>query len=330
MIVFLATLIASAAFAGGKTTSISGQTEVNVLGTLAAEQADLRSELEATRKELADLMEVCRQECPADDDVIAPAPAPKPKAVKAKKPAPKPVPTVVVVPIDPVPPVPVIVPDPKIAAREGKVTALETALVTITATIAAIPAPVASYDDAALVGRVKKLEDTPPAVVTHTVRSYETGAHLIGYAGGGLVIAQPLPGFDRVVRGRADIGARYSWDISKSCVSGIYGEVGLSDGVDVRGLFGVVHENGFGGAVGVGYRCDALGNQGCGAESTGAIIEGTWERPFGKGQAWGMLIRPGVEINYASVPNLSGFETRLAVNFDFYLGRAKAVTITAH
>lgn len=167
--------------------------------------------------------------------------------------------------------------------------------------------------------------------------SHEVGSHFIGYTGVGTIIAQPLPGFVDVVRGRLDLGARYSWDIGEGLDSAIYGEVGVeSGGVDVRGLFGLILEaegaaDAIGLAAGVGYRCDAPGSQGCAANSTGLVIEGSLERAFGRGQAWGMLIRPGVEFNYASVPGpISGFESRGTLNFDFYFGRAQATTVTAH
>lgn len=272
-----------------------------------------QAQIQALEAERDALKEQCSKAC-----VPVVAPAPKPKT--AKKPAPKPV-AVVIEPVV----------DPKIAALEQEIASLKDQ-------IAKLPVPAPAYDDTALADRIDKLEKAEPTTVTviertvveNTTTRYETGAHVIGYAGGGAVIAQPLPGFDQAVRGRVDLGARYTWDTSKNWVSGISGEVGFGGGVDVRAFFGAVHDTGFGGAVGVGYRCDDLGDQGCGAESTGAVIQGSWERSFGPGQAWGVIIRPGAEFNYASVPNLSGFETRATVNFDLYVGRAQATTVTAH
>ncbi len=264
-------------------------------------EAERLSERQILEARLAELESRCAKAC------AAPVVSAKPKAKKAKKQAPK---------SDPIaepPAPPVLIEDPKIALMQKEIDDLKVK-------ISEIKIPPA-YDDTALVARVVVLEN-----------AWKPGLpHAIVYTGVGIIAAQPLPGFDQAIRGRVDIGARYSWDLSESWAAGIYGEGGWEfDGSDVRLLFGAAHQSGFGAAIGAGYRCDVPTDRGCMAEATGGIVQGTYEVAIGSSPV-GILVRPGFEINYASVPGpVSGMETRGTLNFDLTIGRAKTVTVTAH
>lgn len=147
MLIVLALSLVTPATAGSQTTAITGQAEVNLLGSLVAKQAATEAQLAATRKELAAAtakVGTCHQDCP-----VAPAPAPAPASqLKATAPAAK----------KPVAPV-VIVPDPKIAVLEARIASFEATILALQGQIAAIPTPAPAYDDTEVLRRIGEVED---------------------------------------------------------------------------------------------------------------------------------------------------------------------------
>lgn len=293
MLIALTFLLSTASAADTQTTAISGQVEVNTLGTLMARQQALEAELAAAKTK-----------CPVVSS--CPAPAPKPKAPAKTKAASVPAP---------------VVPDPKIAQLEQEIQSLKDQIAAIPAPLPPTPAyddtalsgrvqaleqkpaPVipAPYDDAVLAGRVTALEQAPAPVATHT-ESYVSNFHPSAYGFVTANFAAPYPGHEDIVGGRIDVGARFLWETPKNLNLGIAIEGGPSTfiGWGVRGGPELTTDVGFGDvsfAAGVGYDCTDLGGLGCEAEHTGGFANVGWE--YGEG-VLSFGVRAGMQLAWVT------------------------------